>query len=93
VLLTIDQPFSNHNGGGIVFGPDKMLYITMGDGGKHDDPFNNAQNPDSLLGKILRIDVNNREPYGIPKDNPWVAKAAGRSLAMGIAKCLAIQFR
>jgi glucose/arabinose dehydrogenase len=72
ILLTIDQPFPNHNGGDVVFGPDGMLYITMGDGGKHDDPFNNAQNPDSLLGKILRIDVNKRDPYGIPKDNPFV---------------------
>jgi glucose/arabinose dehydrogenase len=62
ILLTIDQPFPNHNGGLVMFGPDGMLYIGMGDGGKHDDPFNNAQNTDSLLGKILRIDVNKRDP-------------------------------
>jgi len=78
ILLTIDQPFPNHNGGLVLFGPEGMLYIGMGDGGKHDDPFNNAQNPDSLLGKILRIDVNKRDPYGIPKDNPFADGKAGR---------------
>jgi len=72
ILLTIDQPYPNHNGGQIVFGPDKMLYIGMGDGGAGGDPGNRAQNPKELLGKILRIDVNQRTPYGIPKDNPFV---------------------
>jgi glucose/arabinose dehydrogenase len=78
ILLTIEQPFPNHKGGLVMFGPDGMLYLGKGDGGKHDDPFNNAQNTDSLLGKILRIDVNKRDPYGIPKDNPFADGKGGR---------------
>jgi glucose/arabinose dehydrogenase len=74
VLLRIDQPFNNHNGGHIDFGPDGYLYIAMGDGGNMHDPFNNAQNPKKLLGKILRIDVNKRDGYAIPADNPFVGK-------------------
>jgi len=73
-LLTIRQPFSNHNGGQIAFGPDGMLYIGMGDGGAGNDPEGHAQNLRSRLGKLLRIDVNRKEggrPYGIPKDNPF----------------------
>jgi glucose/arabinose dehydrogenase len=73
----IVQPFANHNGGHIVFGPDGYLYIGMGDGGAGNDPFNNAQNPASLLGKMLRIDVNvadaNLEGYVVPSDNPFVS--------------------
>ncbi len=57
LILTVPQPFSNHNGGWIGFGPDGDLYITFGDGGGANDPFNNAQNLESLNGKILRIDV------------------------------------
>lgn len=75
IILTIPQPYANHNGGQICFGPDGMLYIGMGDGGAAGDPPNNAQNPKSLLGKILRIDVNSRAAggaYGIPQDNPFV---------------------
>ncbi len=71
------QPYENHNGGCILFGPDKYLYISYGDGGSGGDPKNNAQNPQTLLGKILRIDVNksaNGKPYGIPSDNPFVNK-------------------
>lgn len=72
VLLTIDQPFANHNGGGVVFGPDGFLYIGMGDGGSAGDPQNNAQDPLSLLGKLLRIDVESSEaPYRIPASNPF----------------------
>ena len=70
-LLTIAQPFSNHNGGNIKFGPDGYLYIGMGDGGSAGDPNNYAQNPQSLLGKMLRIDVNG-SPYSVPASNPFV---------------------
>ncbi|WP_442498030.1 PQQ-dependent sugar dehydrogenase [Methylobacter sp. sgz302048] len=75
VLLTIAQPYANHNGGAVRFGPDGYLYIGMGDGGSGNDPQNHAQNLTSLLGKILRIDVNTTAgslPYGIPPDNPLV---------------------
>ena len=71
VLLMIRQPYSNHNGGQLQFGPDGYLYIGMGDGGSGGDPHGHAQNPNSLLGKILRIDVNTL-PYTIPKTNPFV---------------------
>jgi glucose/arabinose dehydrogenase len=71
VLLRIDQPFQNHNGGVLAFGPDGYLYAGLGDGGAAGDPRGNAQNLDSLLGKILRLDVNSGEPYAIPADNPF----------------------
>lgn len=71
ILLTIDQPYSNHNGGEIRFGPDGYLYIATGDGGSAGDPENRAQDMTTLLGKILRIDVNG-DPYGIPPQNPFV---------------------
>lgn len=74
ILLTIQQPFANHNGGQIAFGPDGYLYIGTGDGGSSGDPQNNAQSPDSLLGKILRIDVEaGAKPYAIPSSNPFLA--------------------
>jgi glucose/arabinose dehydrogenase len=70
-LLGIDQPYPNHNGGQLQFGPDGMLYIGMGDGGSQGDPNNNAQNTRSMLGKLLRIDVNvTDKPYQVPADNP-----------------------
>ncbi|HKO30162.1 MAG TPA: PQQ-dependent sugar dehydrogenase, partial [Nitrospiraceae bacterium] len=72
VLVLILQPYPNHNGGMIAFGPDGYLYIGMGDGGAGGDPQNRAQNKDELLGKLLRIDVNGPVPYGIPEDNPYV---------------------
>ena len=73
VLMEIEQPFVNHNGGGLEFGPDGYLYIGTGDGGSGGDPENNAQDPQELLGKMLRIDVDSGDPYGIPEDNPFVA--------------------
>jgi glucose/arabinose dehydrogenase len=72
-ILLISQPFANHNGGQIAFGPDGYLYIGMGDGGSGGDPLNNAQNPATLLGKMLRIDVESGvSPYSIPGDNPFL---------------------
>ncbi|MBI1844318.1 MAG: PQQ-dependent sugar dehydrogenase [Actinobacteria bacterium] len=73
-LLEVDQPFQNHNGGHVVFGPDAMLYLGLGDGGGSGDPEQRAQNTEELLGKILRIDPHRRgdAPYGIPADNPFV---------------------
>jgi len=69
VLLNIGQPYGNHNGGMIAFGPDGYLYIGMGDGGSAGDPQGNAQNPNTLLGKMLRIDVDSGTPYSIPAGN------------------------
>ncbi len=77
-LLTIDQPFSNHNGGQLQFGRDGYLYIGMGDGGSGGDPQNNAQNRAQLLGKMLRIDVDSGNPYGIPPTNPFVGQSGVR---------------
>lgn len=75
VLLVIAQPFSNHNGGSLAFGPDGYLYIGTGDGGSSGDPGNRSQNINDNLGKMLRIDVNNGSPYGIPPTNPFVGVA------------------
>jgi len=71
ILVRIEQPFPNHNGGVMVFGPDGYLYAGLGDGGAGGDPFGNAQSLDTLLGKILRIDVDSAEPYAVPADNPF----------------------
>lgn len=75
IILTVAQPFSNHNGGSLTFGPDGYLYIGMGDGGSAGDPGNRAQNINENLGKMLRIDVDSASPYGIPADNPFVGIA------------------
>ncbi len=77
LLLRIVQPYSNHNGGLVLFGLDGLLYIGMGDGGSGGDPQNRAQNPDSLLGKLLRIDVDGGDPYINPPNNPY-AGGGGR---------------
>ena len=77
VLMVVMQPAPNHNGGMVAFGPDGYLYVGLGDGGGAGDPGNRAQNPNELLGKIVRIDVDHGDPYAIPADNPF-AKAGGR---------------
>lgn len=80
ILIEQDQPYENHNGGQVAFGSDGFLYIALGDGGSSGDPQNRAQNKQTILGKILRIDVNaisGNLSYGIPKDNPFVGNTDG----------------
>jgi glucose/arabinose dehydrogenase len=77
VLLTIPQPYRNHNGGQVQFGPDGMLYIAVGDGGSGGDPHNHGQNRRTLLGTIVRIDVSGAGAYTVPKDNPFFANSKG----------------
>jgi glucose/arabinose dehydrogenase len=80
-ILRVPQPFWNHNGGTIVFGPDGYLYIGLGDGGSANDPHGNGQNLETLLGSILRIDIDKKDPglnYAIPKDNPFVDRPGAR---------------
>ena len=81
VLLRIDQPFANHNGGALVIGPDGLLWIATGDGGSGGDPLDNGQSLDTLLGKLLRIDPRpaGGAPYGIPADNPFIGRAGARA--------------
>ncbi len=80
VVLGVDQPFANHNGGLVLFGPDRDLYIGLGDGGSEDDPERNGQSLSTLLAKILRIDPSGsgRRPYTIPSDNPFVDRRGAR---------------
>lgn len=79
-VMLIDHPFSNHNGGEVLTGPDGMLYIGLGDGGGAGDPKRNGQNPDALLAKILRINpqASGDAPYSVPADNPFVGRADAR---------------
>jgi len=78
IILTLPQPYENHNGGDLAFGSDGYLYISSGDGGSAGDPGNRAQDRNSLLGKILRIDINTDEPYRIPDTNPFVGHAGAK---------------
>ena len=75
ILLVIPQPSTEHNGGGMAFGPDGLLYIGIGDGGGYGDPFENAQDPSTLMGVILRIDIDGEAPYEIPPENAFAEGA------------------
>jgi glucose/arabinose dehydrogenase len=78
LVIGVDQPFANHNGGQLAFGPDGMLYIGMGDGGSGGDPQGHGQNPRTLLGDLLRLDVDGARPYAIPAGNPFVGRTDAR---------------
>ncbi|MDB6038795.1 MAG: Glucose/arabinose dehydrogenase, beta-propeller fold, partial [Verrucomicrobiales bacterium] len=99
VILEIDKPYFNHNGGSLAFGPDGYLYISVGDGGNGNDtgkghsPIGNGQDLTTILAKILRIDVDNGTPYGIPKDNPFLdGKARPEIYAYGIRNAWRMSF-
>lgn len=78
IMLTVPQPTPLHNGGALAFGPDGYLYVGLGDGGRDGDPDLFSQDPNNLLGTILRLDVDSSLPYAIPPDNPFVGNPAGR---------------
>lgn len=99
IVLQVDEPQANHNGGQITFGPDGFLYIPLGDGGNANDvglghpPTGNGQDINTLLGKILRIDIDGTAPYGIPPDNPFVGKdGADEIYAFGLRNPFRISF-
>ncbi len=79
-ILVVDQPYGNHNGGTILFGKDGFLYWGLGDGGSGGDPENRAQNPNELLGKMLRIDVDGGDPYAIPDSNPYATSGGQKEI-------------
>ncbi|HEU0299055.1 MAG TPA: PQQ-dependent sugar dehydrogenase [Longimicrobium sp.] len=79
LVIAIDQPFANHNGGQLAFGPDGRLYVGMGDGGGGGDPQETGQDPMQLLGKLLRLDVDAARPYAIPAGNPYAGRTDGRA--------------
>jgi glucose/arabinose dehydrogenase len=83
-LLNIPQPFPNHNGGMVAFGTDGYLYLGLGDGGSGGDPLDSGQSVNTLLGKILRIDVNGGDPYLVPADNPFTGGLAPEIWAYGL---------
>lgn len=83
-VLFVQQPFPNHNGGEVTFGPDGYLYLGLGDGGSEGDPNNRGQSLNTLLGKILRIDVNHGNPYVIPPDNPFQGRGKAEIWAYGL---------
>ncbi len=92
-ILTVDQPYSNHNGGTIAFGLDGFLYWGLGDGGSGGDPQNHAQDPGSLLGKMLRIDVDGSDPYSIPPGNPFAASGGRPEIyALGLRNPFRFRF-
>ncbi len=92
-LISIEDRRSNHNGGWLAFGPDGYLYISNGDGGGGGDPDRNGQNPDTLFGKLLRIDVNRGSPYAIPPTNPFAnGGGAGEVFALGIRNAWRLDF-
>ncbi|MFQ5888690.1 MAG: PQQ-dependent sugar dehydrogenase [Gemmatimonadota bacterium] len=78
LILRVEQPFANHNGGHIFFGPDGLLYVGTGDGGGAGDPRGHGQNRNTLLGAMLRLDVDRGDPYAVPQDNPFVSDPSGR---------------
>jgi glucose/arabinose dehydrogenase len=80
ILLTVNQPFNNHKGGGLAFGPDGDLYIALGDGGSEDDPLGNGQNKTVALGKMLRISVSCNGTFSVPADNPFVNQPSPTNL-------------
>jgi quinoprotein glucose dehydrogenase len=97
VLMKVPQPYWNHNGGNLAFGPDGYLYISLGDGGAANDPHGHGQNLETLLGSILRIDVDRKgrdRPYAVPEDNPFVGKAKAQPeiFAFGLRNCWGMAF-
>lgn len=85
-ILHVEQPYANHNGGHVAFGPDGMLYVALGDGGAGGDPLGSGQDPSTLLGSLLRLDVDAAEPYAVPRDNPFAGddRLRGEIWAFGL---------